>query len=88
VTIHPKLGFCASIAHLHPVPCGSFIIPTMPLSRNSSTQVSQGPVAQLLIYTEEILELESQLRLARILRRLLRLSTFGAFIGFFAIYIF
>jgi Protein of unknown function (DUF4231) len=60
----------------------------MPATRNSSTQESEGPVAQLLIYTEEILELENQLQLAKILRRLFRLSSFGAFIGFFAIYAF
>jgi Protein of unknown function (DUF4231) len=60
----------------------------MPPSRNNGTQGSEGPVAQLLIHTEEILGLESQLRRARILRRLLRLSAFGAFIGFFVIYVF
>jgi len=60
----------------------------MPATRNSSTQESEGPVAQLLIYTEEILELENQLQLAKILRRLFRLSSFGAFIGFFVIYAF
>ena len=57
-------------------------------ARNSNNQASQGPIEQLLTYTEEILELESQLRLARTMRRLFRLSLFGAFAGFFAIYIF
>ena len=60
----------------------------MPTARNSSIQTSAGPVAQLLVYTEEILELESQLRLARTLRRLLRLSFVSVFVGIFLIYIF
>lgn len=60
----------------------------MPTARNSSIQASAGPVAQLLVYTEEILELESQLRLARTLRRLLRLSFVSVFVGIFLIYIF
>jgi hypothetical protein len=59
----------------------------MPTARNS-IQASAGPVAQLLVYTEEILELESQLRIARTLRRLLRLSFFAVFVGIFLIYIF
>lgn len=60
----------------------------MPTVRNASNQESQGPVAQLLEHTERILELESQLRLARLLRRLIRVSIIGVVIGIFAIYIF
>ena len=39
-------------------------------------------------HTERILELESQLRLARLVRRLIRVSIIGVVIGIFAIYIF
>lgn len=60
----------------------------MPTVRNASNQESQGPVAQLLEHTERILELESQLRLARLVRRLIRVSIIGVVIGIFAIYIF
>jgi hypothetical protein len=60
----------------------------MPAARNTGSPASEGPVAQLLTYTEIVLELESQLRLAKLLRRLLRLSMSGAFVGIFAIYIF
>lgn len=59
-----------------------------PSARNSTNQELQGPVAQLLKYTAEILELESQLRTARALRRLLRLCMFSIFIGIFSLYVF
>jgi hypothetical protein len=59
-----------------------------PRSTNSGSQLSQGPIEQALAYTEKILELESQLRVARILRRLIRLCIFSIFGGAFSLYIF
>jgi Protein of unknown function (DUF4231) len=60
----------------------------MPAISDASNQAAKGPVAQLLVYTEQILDIESQLRQAKLLRTLLRLSQSGIFIGVFALYVF
>ena len=46
----------------------------MPPASRSNAQESQGPVEQLLAYTQEILSLEADLRRARIARRFFRIS--------------
>ena len=61
---------------------------SMPRAQNIGDQGSQGPVAQLLTHTEQILALESQLRQARLLRKLVRVSILSVIIGVFAIYAF
>ena len=61
----------------------------MPTVRNNNdTQVAQGPIAQSLKFTEDILELESKLRIARTARRLVRLSIFSVFVGILLLYVF
>lgn len=64
------------------------MILAMPPARSGGQQETQGPVAHLLMYTREILELESKLRIARILRRFVRASTFFIVAGIVGLYVF
>lgn len=64
------------------------IIPLCQQREIVGNQATQGPVAQLLMYTQEILELESQLQTAQTLRRILRVSVFSVFVGAVLLYIF
>jgi hypothetical protein len=59
----------------------------MPAANRNHTQDSQGPVEQLLAYTEEILNLEADVRLARALRRFFRISVIIVPLGILAIYV-
>ena len=58
----------------------------MPTASRDLQEV-EGPVAHLIKYTQEILELESLLRTARTLRRLLRFSLFFVIVGAVTLYI-
>jgi hypothetical protein len=58
----------------------------MPTARIGDEPKTQGPVEQLLIYTREILELQSLLSTARLLRRLMRLSIFIVAAGALSLY--
>src|SRR5215469_13267394 len=59
----------------------------MPASSRGSTQIDQGPIEQLLRYTEEILRLESRLRLARLLRFFMLFCVVAVPVGIAAVYI-
>jgi hypothetical protein len=58
----------------------------VPATNRGRPHEGQGPVEQLLAYTEEILKLESRLRFARLLRRLARFSMIAIPIGIISIY--
>jgi hypothetical protein len=59
----------------------------MPTARSGGQQEEQGPVAALLEYRKEILELESRLRRARLLRRFFRLSLSCIFLAGLTLYL-
>ena len=63
------------------------IIPAMPTARSGGQPEEQGPVAHLLRYTQEILELESRLKAARLLRRFFHLGVIFLFLAAVGLYL-
>jgi hypothetical protein len=59
----------------------------MPTARSGGQREEHGPVAHLLEYTKEILELESRLKAARLSRRFFRLGVIFLFLAAIALYL-